>query len=166
MSIKRIALGGLLLALVAGLLTVGLPAIQGQSQGAAYTPQTRNFTVVTVPTLTHESAEAMPSYAPVVKHFGEIFTFFPDVLVVYQGDTVNVTIKNLQIDDPHTFTMSAPYDNVNVAIGPNSTQKVSFKATDVGTFEFYCTVPGHLPYMYGELVVLPDSMGGGYQNKQ
>jgi len=166
MSIKRIALGGLLLALVAGLLTMGLPAIQGHSQGAAYTPQTRNFTVVTVPTLTNEQAETIPSYAPVVKHFGEVYTYYPDVLVVYQGDTVNLSVRNLQPDDPHTFTMSAPYDKINLTIGPNAEQKVSFKATDVGTFEFYCTIPGHLPYMYGELVVLPDSMGGGYQNKQ
>jgi len=163
--ITRITLAGLLLAVAAGLLSLTLPNAIGHSQTASsYTPQTRNFTLVTVPTLTNEQAEQIKSYAPVVQKFGEVYTFFPDVLVVYQGDTVNLTIRNLQPDDPHTFTIDAPY-NVNVNIDPQGEQKVSFKATDLGTFEFYCAITGHLPYMYGELVVLPDSMGGGSQNK-
>jgi plastocyanin len=163
--ITRITLAGLLLAVAAGLFSLTLPSTIGHSQVAtSYAAQTRNFTLVTVPTLTNEQAKQITSYAPVVQKFGEVYTFFPDVLVVYQGDTVNLTIRNLQPDDPHTFTIDAPY-NVNVNLDPQSEQKVSFKATDVGTFEFYCAITNHLPYMYGELVVLPADLGGGFQNK-
>jgi plastocyanin len=167
MYVKRILGVGLLAVLVAFtaiMFSAALPGSIGHSQ-AAYTPQTRTFTVVTVPTLTNEQAGVIPSYKDVVAKMGEVYTFFPDVLVVYQGDTVNLKIRNLQPDDPHTFTLDKPYDKVNVTIAPNAEQDVSFTATDVGTFEFYCAVTNHLPYMYGELVVLPDSMGGGYQNK-
>jgi plastocyanin len=155
---KKLAVG-LLVAAIAGYLLLSPVGAQ------TYTPQTRDFTVVTPALMTTELAKAIPSYDEVVNKAGEVYVFYPDVLTVYQGDTVNITLVNLQPDDPHTFTMSAPYDKVDITVGPNDTAKVSFVASSVGTFEFYCIVAKHLPYMYGELVVLPDSMGGGYQNK-
>jgi plastocyanin len=157
-----LAIGGVLLAGI--ILYFGLQH-GGQSQTVTYVPQTRDFTISTIATLTNEQTAVVPSYAEGVKKFGEVYSFDPNILVVYQGDTVNLTINDMQPDDPHTFTMSAPYDQVNATVGPNSQQIVTFKATHVGTFKFYCTVPGHLPAMYGQLVVLPASMGGGYASQ-
>ena len=146
------------------LLLVGLTlfSVVGCTKAAtttSYVPQTRNFTIATVATLTNEQAAAVPSYAPVVQKMGEDYSFSPDVITVYQGDTVNLDIYNLQPDDPHTFSLTGPYGNVNVTIEANTDQKVSFVASSVGEFEFHCLEPGHLPFMYGELIVLPASMG-------
>jgi plastocyanin len=132
---------------------------------AAYVPQARNFTIATVATLTTEQTQAVPSYAPVVQKMGEDYSFSPNVITVYQGDTVNLDLRNRQPDDAHTFTLTGPYASVSQTIAPNSSQQISFKATSVGEFEFHCTVTDHLPYMYGELIVLPASMGVADQTK-
>lgn len=143
---------------------LGLPlllAACGQSQASApqYTPQTRTFTMVTVPLLVKESAATFGFLKQDFAKGGvladkEVYAFSPDHLMVYQGDTVNLTIVNPE-DDAHTFTL--PDFHVNVALAPQAVTKVSFVANKVGIFTFYCAVATHLPFMYGQLTVLPDS---------
>ena len=143
---------------------LGIPlllAACGQSQASTptYTPQTRTFTMVTVPLLVKESAATFgflkKDFAPGgVLADKEVYAFSPDHLTVYQGDTVKITIVNPE-DDPHTFTL--PDFNVNVALAPQAVTNVSFVASKVGVFTFYCAVTTHMPFMNGQLTVLPDS---------
>jgi hypothetical protein len=126
-----------------------------------YTPQTRNLTLVTVPLVTHEHQVMHPELAELFATTGalagkEVFGFAPDTIVVYQDDTVNLTIVDAQPDDAQTFTIQAPY-NVNVPLSANSSTQTSFVAQQVGIFPFMSTIPAYSPYMYGTLVVLPAS---------
>ena len=126
-----------------------------------YTPQTRNLVVATVPLVTHEhqaiQAELRDVFGPNGALAGkEIFGFYPDTIVAYQGDTVNLTLVNAQPDDAQTFTIQAPY-NVNVAMRANSSTQTSFVANQVGIFPYTSTVADYSPYAYGTLVVLSAS---------
>lgn len=141
--------------LMTTMITRGSPSSQ-------YTPQTRNLTVATVPLVTHEHQAMQDELREVFAQNGalsgkEIFGFYPDTIVVYQGDTVNLTLLNAQPDDTQTFTIQAPY-NVNVSLNPNSSTQTSFVANQVGTFPYVSTIPAYSPYMYGTLVVLPASV--------
>jgi len=57
--------------------------------------------------------------------------------------------------DPHTFTL--PDVNFNIDVPALSTVKGSFVVPKVGLFKFFCAIPENSPYMWGSLVVLPDS---------
>jgi FtsP/CotA-like multicopper oxidase with cupredoxin domain len=131
------------------------------SAASQYTPQTRNLVLATVPLVTHEhqamQAELREVFGPNGALSGkEIFGFYPDTIVVYQGDTVNLTLVNAQPDDAQTFTIQAPY-NINVSLRANSSTQTSFVANQVGIFPYMSTVPDYSPYTYGTLVVLPAS---------
>jgi plastocyanin len=148
------------LALLAfGMLTLLIACGQSQASAPQYTPQTRDFTMVTVPLLVKESAA---TFGFLQKDFAkggvladkEVYAFSPDHLTVYQGDTVNLTIVNPE-DDDHNFTLSD--FNVAVALPPQAVTKVSFVANKVGVFTFYCNIAMHVPFMNGQLTVLPDS---------
>lgn len=57
--------------------------------------------------------------------------------------------------DPHTFTIAEMNFNINV---PAMSQVVgSFIVAKAGLFKYLCSIPEHSPYMWGSLVVLPDS---------
>jgi hypothetical protein len=142
-------------ALATTLIARGNPSSQ-------YTPQTRNLTVATVPLVTHEhqamQAELREVFGPNGALAGkEVFGFYPDTIVAYQGDTVNLTLVNAQPDDAQTFTIRAPY-NIDVALGANSSTQTSFVANQVGVFPYLSTVTDYAPYMYGTLIVLPASV--------
>jgi heme/copper-type cytochrome/quinol oxidase subunit 2 len=118
---------------------------------ASYNPstQTRSFTQLVLPDFAGDGYDK----------------FFPGVIVVNQGDTVNVTVRNTD-DMPHGFAIAA-YD-MNVAINPGQDQPNGsitpyttavqpFTASKAGVFRWFCTTPcgpGHFE-MVGQLVVLP-----------
>jgi heme/copper-type cytochrome/quinol oxidase subunit 2 len=91
--------------------------------------------------------------------------FFPGTIVVNQGDTVNVSVRNTD-DMPHGFAIAAYSINTavnpgqdlpNGTIAPLTTSVPSFVASTPGIFRFLCTTPcgpGHFE-MVGALVVLP-----------
>jgi heme/copper-type cytochrome/quinol oxidase subunit 2 len=91
--------------------------------------------------------------------------FFPGVIVVNQGDTVNVSVRNTD-DAPHGFAIAAydlnaavqpGQDQPNGSITPYTTAIQSFTASKAGVFRWFCTTPcgpGHFE-MVGQLVVLP-----------
>ncbi len=127
---------------------------------SAYQPQTRTFTITAVPLVVHEMQDSEDYLKADFAKGGlldgkEVYGFYPSDLVVYQGDTVNLTLVNPE-DDPHTFTI-APL-NINVEMKGQSTAHASFVASQPGTYEFVCAEPEHAPYMWGQLVVLPDSL--------
>jgi len=124
-----------------------------------YTPQTRDLLVTAVPLLVHEQSGF---FDYLNKAFGkggmlagkEVWAFSPNNLTVYAGDTVRVTVVNPG-DDPHTFTISEVNFSMNVK--GQSQRKGSFVVPNPGLFKFFCSIPEHMPYMWGNLTVLPDS---------
>ncbi len=140
-------------------LLVACGGLPQASSASPYTPQTRTLTMVTVPQLVKESAATFPFLNKDFAKGGvldgkELYAFSPDHLTVYQGDTLDITIVNPE-DDPHTFVLSD--FNVNVLLPPQAATKVHFVANKVGVFTFLCDIASHLPFMTGQLTVLPDS---------
>jgi heme/copper-type cytochrome/quinol oxidase subunit 2 len=132
------------------------PEMNGQlvvlpTDASSYNPstQTRSFTQLVLPDFSGDGYDK----------------FFPGVIGVNQGDTVNVSIRNTD-DMPHGFAIAA-YD-INTAINPGqdqpngsitplTTSVQSFTASKAGVFRWLCTTPcgpGHFE-MVGQLVVLP-----------
>ncbi|SRR5579884_326914 len=151
-------------ALMGTLALAALVAIGGPRYGAAapsgYTPQTRALTVTTVPLMVHEMQASLPFLKKAFAAGGvlgpkkEVYGFVPSTLVVYQGDTVNLTVVNPE-DDDHTFTIREM--GVNLEVKGLASARTSFVAKKVGVFSYTCAYDEHLPYMWGQLVVLPDS---------
>jgi len=111
-------------------------------------------------------------------------SFYPNLIIVNQGDTVALTFVSNDTGDGHSFTLidesynfqinlttqglqnalngqnftTPPTDNspgVNVTGSAGSLMGVgSFVATNAGVYKFVCV---YHPYMYGYLVVLPNS---------
>jgi heme/copper-type cytochrome/quinol oxidase subunit 2 len=91
--------------------------------------------------------------------------FFPETLVVNQGDHVSISIRNLDTV-PHGFAIAAY--GIDVAVNPAQqlpngtatptiTEVPAFVASSPGVFLFICTVPcgpGH-GEMVGTMIVLP-----------
>jgi hypothetical protein len=138
------------------LSTAKFPEMNGQlvvlpTDPASYNPssQTRSFTQLVLPDFAGDGYDK----------------FFPGVIVVNQGDTVNISIRNTD-DMSHGFAIAA-YD-INVAINPGQDQPNGsimpyttaiqpFSASKAGVFRWFCTTPcgpGHFE-MVGQLVVLP-----------
>jgi heme/copper-type cytochrome/quinol oxidase subunit 2 len=132
------------------------PEMNGQivvlpTDPTSYNPstQTRSFTQLVLPDFSGDGYDK----------------FFPALIVVNQGDTVNVSIRNTD-DMPHGFAVAA-YD-MNVAVDPGQDQPDGsimpyttsiepFTASEAGVFRWFCTTPcgpGHFE-MVGQLIVLP-----------
>ena len=121
------------------------------SNFSSYSPssQTRSFTQLVLPDFASDGYDK----------------FFPGVMVVNQGDTVNVTIRNTD-DMSHGFAIAAydlnaavnpGQDQPNGSIAPFDTAIQPFTASKAGVFRWFCTTPcgpGHFE-MVGQLVVLP-----------
>jgi plastocyanin len=132
---------------------------QTETITSTYKPQTRDLVVTAVPMLVHEQRGI---FDYLQKDFakggllqnGEVWAFSPNSLTVYEGDTVHVTVVNPG-GDAHTFTISEMNFNINV---PAMSQvEGSFVVPKPGLFKFFCAIAEHSPYMWGSLVVLPDS---------
>jgi heme/copper-type cytochrome/quinol oxidase subunit 2 len=138
------------------------PEMNGQivvlpTDPASYNPdtQTRSFTQLILPDFAGDGYDK----------------FFPAVMVVNQGDTVNVSMRNTD-DMSHGFAIAAYDMNVGVnpgqdlpngSIAPVTTSVQPFTASKAGVFRFLCTSPcgpGHFE-MVGQLVVLP-TRGAAY----
>ena len=89
-----------------------------------------------------------------VKQFNMIvkqFEFSPKQIKVSEGDTVRLTIKNLDV--AHGFAIND--FNVNQLLRAGKTTTFEFVANKKGTYLFYCSVVcgvGHLS-MIGQLIV-------------
>ena len=128
---------------------LGLTAVAHAAQPGAVRPDPH--THVYLYTVRWVSREGGPAKA--YKKFGEAYGFDPGTIVVTQGETVTISIRNLEggPDDLHTFTL--PAYRIVRSIPPLQTVNVTFKAERAGVFRFYCD--HHKPWMSGEFVVLP-----------
>jgi uncharacterized cupredoxin-like copper-binding protein len=119
-----------------------------------YAPQTREVTLTAVPLLTKELQSVYPflrdSFAPNgVLEGKEIYAFVPSTVTVVQGDTIHFTLANPE-DDEHKFVLG----DLVVDLPGQSVQRATYRATHPGVFTFSCVMPSHVPYMYGQLIVL------------
>jgi heme/copper-type cytochrome/quinol oxidase subunit 2 len=121
----------------------------------APSPTDRKFTLLAIPDFAGDAYDK----------------FFPETVVVNQGDHVNISIRNLDAM-PHGFAIAAY--GIDVAVNPAQqlpngtatptiTEVPTFAASSPGVFLFICTVPcggGHQE-MVGTIIVLPRA-GNGY----
>lgn len=78
------------------------------------------------------------------------YGFSPKTITVKQGETVKLNL--VSEDSPHTFTIDELSVNQQFTYGKDAT--VMFTASEKGTFQFYCSVPGHKEGgMIGTLIV-------------
>lgn len=115
----------------------------------------RTLAVTAVPLLTNEMQDTLPflkdDFGPGGVLAGkEVFGFYPSTLVATAGETVQLSVINPTADE-HTFT--GPELGLNVAVQPQSEAQAEFTATQVGAFDFVCSIPEHAPYMRGTLIV-------------
>ena len=76
--------------------------------------------------------------------------FAPSSITLNKGDIVTIHFYNTEENEPHTFTIGAPYNiDKNVLGGQSAT--VVFKANYQGIFQYYCKY--HLPTMQGQLII-------------
>jgi plastocyanin len=121
----------------------------------AYTPQTRNVTITTVPLLVKEQQAVLPFLKEDFAKGGvldgkEVYAFSPSTVTVVEGDTVHFTLINPE-DDAHSFVLP----DLAVPLPGQTTQTATYVATRAGVFPFVCAIQAHLPMMSGQLVVLP-----------
>jgi nitrous oxide reductase len=133
----------------AAVSVLGLTAVAHAVQPHAAKPDPH--THVYLYTVRWVSREGGPAKA--YKKFGEAYGFDPGTIAVTQGETVTISIRNLEggPDDLHTFTL--PAYRIDRSIPPLQTVNVTFKADRAGVFPLYCD--HHKPWMSGELIVLP-----------
>ena len=142
-------------------LFTGLAALAAGCASAPppYVPMERTFVVTTVPLLTKELASLYPflqrDFAPGgVLEGKEVYAFFPSTLTVVEGDTVHFTFVNPE-DDEHNFVLPG----LVVPLPGQSVTQATWHAGRAGLFSFECTIPAHMPSMYGQLLVLPAALG-------
>lgn len=139
------------------LAVVAIPALRpSPAAPAGYTPQTRTFTVTTVPLLVHELQGVEPYLKKDFAKGGllqdkEVFAFVPGTLVVYQGDTVRLNLIN-PADDDHIIAI--PGLAGSVTLKGLSKTTVTFPARQAGLYAIQCLTEEHLPFMHGQIVVL------------
>ena len=151
--------GAASLALAAAMLSAACT-----STSAPYVAQERYFVVTTVPLLTKEMVSTYPFLREDFEHGGvlegkELYAFVPSTLTVVEGDTVRFTFVNPE-DDEHNFVLPG----LVAELPGQSVTEATWRADRAGIFNFVCTIPAHMPEMYGQVVVLPAAVGAGFNN--
>ncbi|MHB8604905.1 MAG: cupredoxin domain-containing protein [Thermoplasmatota archaeon] len=117
------------------------PTTTSASTATGEPPQTREFNMFNVALDFNETTVGLPHD-----------TFAPDHILVNQGDTVLIHYRNVEdTNEPHTFTMTAPYA-VNDVVQAGHEANITFVASTPGIFAYRCTF--HQPIMTGYIVVL------------
>ncbi|HTS90104.1 MAG TPA: cupredoxin domain-containing protein [Gemmatimonadales bacterium] len=146
-------------------LVVGLAALEcrGAPARATYHPVHREITITTLPLLTKEMAKIYPFLTREFAHGGlldgkEIYAFEPSTVTVVEGDTIDFQFINPE-DDLHSFVL-AP--DLSVTLPGLKATSARFVARRAGIYPFTCSIPAHLPSMWGQLVVLsPEAVATG-----
>ena len=112
-----------------------------------------------VPLLGHEMSDFLPYLTDDFAKGGmldgkEVYAFMPSTLVAYGGDTLNLHLSN-PTDDPHTFTVLELSQSVFVA--PKTQRTLTLTSIPVGIYPVMCVETEHMPFMWGQLVLLQPS---------
>ena len=126
-------------------------------------PRGREITITTVPLLVKELGRTYPFLAKDFAKGGvldgkEIYGFMPSSITVYAGDTLHITFVNPE-DDAHSFILP----DLTVGLPGQSVTHATYVARRAGIYAFSCSIPSHLPSMWGQLVVLEPGAGIGDQ---
>ena len=79
------------------------------------------------------------------------FSFSPSTMSVNKGDTVKITVKN--VNGTHDFKINK-FNVSTRTLNTGETQTITFVADKAGTFEYYCSVGNHRAMgMVGTLIV-------------
>jgi uncharacterized cupredoxin-like copper-binding protein len=141
---------------------MAVSACAPQASPRSYVPQERHFVVTAIPLLTKEMVS---TYSFLREDFAaggvlegkEIYAFVPSTLTVVEGDTVRFTLVNPE-DDEHNFILPG----LVLELPGQSVTEGTWRAEHAGIFSFVCTIPAHMPEMYGQIVVLPAAVGAGF----
>jgi hypothetical protein len=78
------------------------------------------------------------------------------VITVTQGQTVEITICNVDLGESHGFQINHYYDKSIVTVFPDHMLTITFVANETGVFDIYCAIFCAIhPFMqYGELRVM------------
>jgi len=147
----RVALFSVLSVLAAGC---------SRTPSSTYRPRTREVTLTAVPLLTKEMARIYPFLNEDFAKGGvldgkEVYAFMPGSVTAYAGDTLRFTLVNPE-DDEHSFVLPDLY----VKMPGMSVTHATYVVDRPGIIRFVCAIPKHMPYMWGEIVVLPDDLAG------
>jgi plastocyanin len=143
-------------ALLLSVVAAGCAGSPTPSAGSGrYQPRTREVTITAVPLLTRELRRVYPF---LVRDFAsggvlegkEVYAFEPASITAVEGDTLALTLVNPE-DDAHSFLLPG----LAVGMPPQSAVTARYVAAHAGIYRYLCSVPTHLPFMYGTLVVLP-----------
>lgn len=143
-----VMLGVVILIALGGVLLLG----NTQSNNQATTPQTQNTETPTQAVSNNQSTDSgkqssVKAFA--IESIGLDFT--PDTIKVNLGDTVRVTYRNTT--GKHDWTLDE-FDAKTQLLDAGQEETVEFVADKAGSFEFYCSVPGHREAgMKGTLIV-------------
>lgn len=80
--------------------------------------------------------------ADITVHMGRGFIFNPDQIQIRAGQPVTLWLINVD-SIPHTFTIDELY--IDVELGRGDDYDLVLTVEEPGSFEFYCTIPGHRP---------------------
>ena len=132
------------------------PAASSNSM-SMYAPVTRSITMIGIPALVHEQQGTLDfldtAFGPGgVLEDKEVFEWAPANVTAYVGDTIDLTLVNPS-DDEHTFDI--PDLNIAQSLPGQGTAHIRFTVDAPGIHEYLCQIGEHLPYMTGQLVVLP-----------
>jgi uncharacterized cupredoxin-like copper-binding protein len=127
---------------------------RGGEAEARHRPQVRDVTITAVPLLSKELGATYPfltrDFAPGGVLAGkEVYAFVPSTVTVIEGDSIRFHLVNPE-DDEHTFVLPG----LSVTMPAQSVTEARYVARRPGVFPFVCNIPAHLPYMWGQLVVL------------
>jgi uncharacterized cupredoxin-like copper-binding protein len=143
---------------------MAVSACTQQASPRAYVSQERRFVVTAIPLLTKE---LVSTYSFLREDFAqggvlegkEIYAFVPSTLTVVEGDTVRFTLVNPE-DDEHNFILPG----LALELPGQSVTEGTWRAEHAGIFNFVCTIPAHMPEMYGQIVVLPAAIGASFRD--
>ena len=115
--------------------------------------------LLTVTLLVKELARTYPFLAKDFAKGGvldgkEIYAFVPSSITVYAGDTLHLTFVNPE-DDVHSFVLP----DFAVGLPGQTVTHATYVARRAGIYAFTCSVPSHLPSMWGQLIVLDPGAG-------
>jgi nitrosocyanin len=151
----------LILLIVLGLLGGGYMLMKKSGSSTNEIPSSQPAATVTTGTsssdlgsATGSSGVMTTSEQSAIKEFtveGGMYYFTPKEIRVKKGDTVKVTLTNKE--GLHDFVLDE-FNAKTKKIKAGETDTVTFTASKVGTFEYYCSVGNHRAMgMKGNLIV-------------
>ena len=147
-KITVMVLGVLVVAVIGYILFRGNNQMQPQTSLEVPAPGNEGVEeTVVVPAESDESSEVQ-SEAIEINIVSRSYIYDPEFIEVERGETVVINFQNSGI---HTFTIDELGINESLS---GSSATVEFTPEETGTFEFYCSIPGHKERgMMGELIV-------------